>query len=86
MNSIMMDGRLYCTVLYNYPKRQLALEKWIVEVLPKRREVKELCQIRWVERHDAYDVFVDLFLAVVSCLEEIAHALPADCNRVDGHI
>ena len=39
----------------------------------KRHKVKELCRIRWAERHDA--------LAVASCLEEIAHTPPADWNR-----
>lgn len=52
----------------NSPKRQLALEKWISEVLPtekKRQKLKDLCRTRWVERHEAYEVFIDLFLLAV---------------------
>lgn len=68
----------------NSPKRQLELEKWIMEVLPseeKRRKIKMLCRTQWVERHDAYEVFTDLFLVIVSCLEAIAHPPSADWNR-----
>ena len=58
----------------NSLKRQQTLEKWISDVLPeeKRKKMKKLCWTRWVERHDAFDVFLDLFLPTVSCLEEIA--------------
>ena len=48
----------------NSPKRQLALEKWITEVIPceeKRRKLKDLCKTRWVERHEAYDVLLIFF-------------------------
>ena len=68
----------------NSPKRQLELEKWIAAVLPgekKRRKLKMLCRTRWVERHDAYEVFTDLFVVIVSCLEQIANAPPAEWNR-----
>ena len=68
----------------NSPKRQLALEKWISEVLPyeeKRRKLKDLCRTRWVERHEAYDVFIDLFLPLISCLDDLVHASPAEWNR-----
>ena len=40
-----------------------------------------LCRTRWVERHDAYEVFTDLFVVIVSCLEQIANAPPAEWNR-----
>lgn len=68
----------------NSPKRQLELEKWIGDVLPseeKRHKLKQLCRTRWVERHDAYDIFIDLFLPIVSCLEEIVNAPPSNWNR-----
>ena len=53
----------------NSPKRQLELEKWIADVCPneeKRRKLKEMCRTRWVERHEAFDVFVDLYLPLVA--------------------
>ena len=31
---------------------------------------KEMCKTRWVERHEAFDVFIDLYLPLVSCLED----------------
>ncbi len=60
----------------NSPKRQLALEEWIDNVLPdeNRKKLKELCRTRWVERHEAFEVFLDLFLPTFSCLEAIAHS------------
>ena len=63
--------------LDNPPKRQLALEKWIIEVLPdgeKRRKLKSVCKTRWVERHEAFEEFFDLFLPLVCCMEEIKDA------------
>ena len=33
---------------------------------PRRRyKLKELCRTRWVERHDAYEVFIDLYSQVI---------------------
>ena len=67
----------------NSPKRQLELEKWIDSVLPeeKRKKLKELCRTRWVERHEAFEVFSDLFLPTLCCLEAITYSPPSDWNR-----
>ena len=67
----------------NSPKRQLALEGWIDSVLPeeKRKKLKELCRTRWVERHEAFEVFSDLFLPTLCCLEAITYSAPSDWNR-----
>ena len=69
------------------PKRQLALEKWIDDILlgEKRHKLKEMCRTRWVERHEAFEIFLDLFLPTVSCLEEIAHAPGEAWNRETRH-
>ena len=55
----------------NSPKLQLALESWIGSIFQdeKRRKLKEMCCTRWVERHKTFEVFGDLFLPTVSCLE-----------------
>jgi len=47
------------------------LEKWIEDVLAgeKRKKLKEMCRTRWVECHDAFEMFCDLFLC---CFESIA--------------
>ena len=67
----------------NSPKRQLALEDWIDNVLPgeKRKKLKELYRTRWVERHGALEVFSDLFLPTFCCLEAIANSISSDWNR-----
>ena len=65
----------------NSPKCQLALEKWITEVLhdsEKRRKLKSVCKTRWDERHETFEVFFDVFLPLVCCLEEIKDA---NCNE-----
>ena len=47
----------------------------------KRKCLKEMCRTRWVERHEAFEVFSDLFLPIVSCLEEIMNSAQSDWNR-----
>lgn len=61
------------------PKRQTFLEKCIDDdnrsgsgSNEKRKKLKELCNTRWVERHDAFEVFVNLYKPLVNCLETIA--------------
>ena len=57
------------------PKRQLALERHIDNVqtqASKQKRLKELCRTRWVERHNAFETFCELYVAIVSCLEERA--------------
>ena len=57
----------------NFPKRQLAVEKWIDDTLEdeKRKKLKELCRTRWVKHHDSFQVFSDLIF-LVYCLEAIS--------------
>jgi hypothetical protein len=61
----------------NSPKRQVLLEKWI-ESTPEenRKKLKELCQTRWVKRHEAFEVFSDLFLLIALRLLSTVHHLP----------
>ena len=61
----------------NSPKWQLAIECWIESIFAdkKRKKLKAMCRTRWVERHEAFEMFVDLFLPIVSCLERIAKFL-----------
>ena len=40
-----------------------------------RKKLKELCRTRWVERHEAFEVFSDLFLPTFCCLEAIVYRL-----------
>ena len=66
----------------NSLKRQLCLDKWIADCIPtteKRRKLKELCRTRWVERHKAFEVFIDMFIQIVCCFEDIVKSPPECC-------
>ena len=58
----------------NSPKQQLALHKFTEDLhqrepdTSKRQKLKELCKTRWVEWHNAFEVFLELF---EQCLENI---------------
>ena len=70
----MMDtAESICRFFSNSPKRQLALEKWInvTQEGERRSKLKSICKTRWVERHEAFEVFIDLFEALVCCFEDI---------------
>ena len=59
------------------------MERWIDEIFSqheKRKKVKDMCRTRWVERHEAFEVFIDLFMPITCCLEEIANSSPTDWN------
>ena len=62
-----------CRFFSNSPKRQLALEKWVSQILEgeQRRKIKSVCKTRWVERHEAFEVFLDLFQPLVCSFEEM---------------
>ena len=86
--SNMMQTADYISRFYKYsPKRQLALEKWIDDILQgeKRHKLKEMCRTRWIERHEAFEIFLDLFLPTFCCLEEMAHAKDVAWNRETHH-
>lgn len=69
----------------NSPKRQVALEMVINDEsdsnYPKRTKLKEMCRTRWVERQDAFEIFVQLYHFVVKCLEDISGENSASWNR-----
>ena len=46
----------------------------------RREKVKDMCCTRWVERHEAFDAFIDLFMPITCCLEETANSSPTDWN------
>ena len=83
INNVMQSADKISRFFNNLPKRQLALEKWIDELFAqheKRKKVKDMCHTRWIERHEAFEVFIDLFMPITCCLEEIANSSPADWN------
>ena len=83
INSMMQTADSISRFFCNSPKRQLALEKWIEELLPeeKRSKMKQLCKTRWVERHEAFEVFRELFMPIVCCMEDIASSHASEWNR-----
>lgn len=70
-----------CRFFSNSPKRQLAFERWIEQKLEgeRRSKLKSICKTRWVERHEAFEVFIDLFEPLICCLEDIKDS--TDWNR-----
>ena len=67
----------------NSPKRQLHLEARIDCTMPgeQRKKLKALCRTRWVQRHEAFEVFCDLFTPTFCCFESIVHSAASDWNR-----
>ncbi|KAK4876004.1 hypothetical protein RN001_012426 [Aquatica leii] len=61
---------------FNTPKRQLILQNSIDSLAPdeaqrQKHKLKQLCPTRWIQRHDAVLVMVQLLPAVAAALEEI---------------
>ena len=59
-----------CCLFSNSPKRQPALERWIHQTLEgeHHHKLKLMCKTRWVEQHEDFEVFVDLFELLICCL------------------
>ena len=61
---------------FNYsPKRQRLMEKVIAVTQPEvhKQKLHDLCRTRWVEWHQAYETFTELFPTVVSTLDVMLH-------------
>ena len=82
ISNMMQSADKIARIFNNSPKRQMALEKWIDELFTdeKRKKIKEMCRTCWIERHEAFESFVDLFMPIVCCLVEIANSSPAQWN------
>jgi hypothetical protein len=76
----MMDNTDQCVRYFNHSsKRQYCLESTIKETATdehgkqfKSTKLKELCRVRWVERHVAFDRFLELHECIVMALETIS--------------
>ena len=40
-----------------------------------------MCRTRWVERHESFELFSDLFMPIISCLEAISQSTSLEWNR-----
>lgn len=54
MRNMMDTAESICRFFSNYPKKQLALERWISETSEgeRRTKLKSICKTRWVEHHE----------------------------------
>ena len=68
MNGIMTD---LAEFFWNSPKRQRLFERVLEKEAPdaSKTRLKSLCRTRWVERHEAYETFCELYIHVVKVLE-----------------
>ena len=70
-----------CLFFSNSPKRQLELEKHIQSIEgATAKKLVSLCKTRWVARIDAFEVFFDLFPAVIKTLEVISEGSASGWN------
>lgn len=69
-------------VFFNTPKRQLVLQKHVEALLPESNSnrLKQLCPTRWVQRHDAVMIMVQLLKPVLSSLQEISSWIDKDSS------
>ena len=68
---------IYCFFVF-FCELQLALEQSIDEIM-KCKRLKSICKTRWVEHHEVFEVFIDLYEPLVLCLESISES--GDWNR-----
>ncbi|XP_071965592.1 52 kDa repressor of the inhibitor of the protein kinase-like [Antedon mediterranea] len=69
----------------NSPKRQAMFESVLEhsDYDGKKKKIKGLCKTRWVERHDCYETFHELFAHIVTTLEVILR--PNDFPDIIGN-
>ena len=54
------------------PTRQTVLEDHVHKIsgTTKRTKLLELCRTRWIQRHDAFDAFIDFLPVIVDAFED----------------
>lgn len=71
----MIDTSEKVVLFYNYsPKRNSNLQKWIDQLCPNSNKNKLLdtCTTRFIQRHDALEVFVEFYAAIEASLGEMS--------------
>lgn len=72
----MVDSAEKIVLFYNNsPKRNKNFQEWVQCVCPESRRMKLLdtCQTRFIERHDAWELFCELYPAIEQSLCEMAN-------------
>lgn len=68
----MQDSTDQCVRFFtNSPKREDCLNETMKESGKEPKKLKELCKVRWIERHIAYNRFLELYEPIVMALETI---------------
>ena len=65
------------------PTRQQKLEEHIKKIVPlaSKKKLKDVCRTHWIDKVHGMDTFQELFIPVVSCLEEMS----LNINRTFNH-
>ena len=74
VSNMMGQVRIVSDFFNNSPKRFAFLERNIKDLLPKARHTHliDVCWTRWIARIDGLDVFIEVYLPLVHCLERIS--------------
>ncbi|XP_074656009.1 52 kDa repressor of the inhibitor of the protein kinase-like [Tubulanus polymorphus] len=59
--------------LHNSPKRQRFFERYLAREHFAKSKLPGLCKTCWVERHNCFSVFCEMFKVLCECLEGILH-------------
>ncbi|XP_065671863.1 52 kDa repressor of the inhibitor of the protein kinase-like [Hydra vulgaris] len=65
------------------PTRQQKLEEHIDKITPlaSKKKLKDVCRTRWIDKVHGMDTFQELFIPVVSCLEEMSFNINKTFNH-----
>ena len=61
----------------------MVLDTAIERCMPteRRRKLKIFCRTRWLKRHDSFEIFIDIYQPLTTCLDLIADERPDEWNR-----
>ena len=64
-----------CSLFGSSAKKQSLLSDYITKTAPEssHKRLKKLCTARWVERHEAVNVFYELYVPIEEALEYVSH-------------
>ena len=71
---------------HNSPKRQAFIESILDKHFPSaiQCKLKGLCRTRWVERHEAYESFLDMLPALIMTAGIITHPHLYDTEEIEN--
>ena len=83
VNNVMQVADKIARFFSNSPKKQATLKNWIQDILQgeKRKIFKEMCRTRWVERHEDFELFSDLFMPLLAAYKSNITKYILEWNR-----